>query len=537
MNELFNVNGTKYRVREKDLKTKQTEDDVRLASLFKEFDDHPSSGLTPPKVASILKEAEQGNLVRQAQLAEDIEEKDAHIHAELYKRKSALLSVEWSIQPPANASAAEIKDAANIEDALKDQELTKLMFHMGDGILKGYSNIEYQWQNQGSFRIPTQFEHRPATWFQTDPDQRNVLKLRNNTHEGESLRPLTWIQHRHPAKSGYVARSGLVRQLTWPFLFKNYSVRDLAEFLEIYGIPARIGLYPSGATNNEKSRLLQAVMSLGHNAGGIMPKGMEIEYKAHAQGQSDPFMAMVNWCEGSQSKAILGQTLTAQAGTVGSQALGNVHNEVRQDIRDSDLTLIAETLTSDLVLPAYMLNGSSYQNPNRKPKFVFDTQEPEDIKMMSESLPKLVNMGMKISVEHAHERLKIPMATEGQAYLGQQNITPNTQTQVELSNKITGIFAALKNEIKPGLNNVKNNNEDPLDKATQQLESKASSILKKLSQPVENLVDNAESLEQLFEDIAALEGELDETQLAELMQQAFAASELMGRYEVSEDSE
>ncbi|MCO7025451.1 DUF935 family protein, partial [Vibrio paracholerae] len=95
--------------------------------------------------------------------------------------------------------------------------------------------------------------------------------------------------------SGYLSRRGLVRVLAWPFLFKNYSVRDLAEFLEIYGLPIRLGKYPEGATEKEKATLLRAVMSIGHNAGGIIPKGMDIDFQNAADGQSDPFMAMISW--------------------------------------------------------------------------------------------------------------------------------------------------------------------------------------------------------------------------------------------------
>jgi phage gp29-like protein len=36
------------------------------------------------------------------------------------------------------------------------------------------------------------------------------------------------------------------------FLFKNYGIRDVMEFLETYGLPSKIGKYPSGATEKEK---------------------------------------------------------------------------------------------------------------------------------------------------------------------------------------------------------------------------------------------------------------------------------------------
>ncbi|WP_429118915.1 phage portal protein family protein, partial [Aeromonas veronii] len=98
-----------------------------------------------------------------------------------------------------------------------------------------------------------------------------------------------------------------------------------------------------------------------------------------ASGQADPFVVMMEWCERSMSKAILGGTLTSQAdGKSSTNALGNVHNEVRQEVRDADLRQLAATLTRDLVYPLYALNGKSYQGPRRSPRLEFDVTEPED---------------------------------------------------------------------------------------------------------------------------------------------------------------
>jgi len=95
-------NGTMYRVREKQ---KQTDNSPRILQLRREFAEHPSRGLTPMTLAAIMTDAEQGNLLAQCYLAEDVEEKDGHIYAELFKRRMALTSIPFRIEPPRNASA------------------------------------------------------------------------------------------------------------------------------------------------------------------------------------------------------------------------------------------------------------------------------------------------------------------------------------------------------------------------------------------------------------------------------------------------
>ena len=111
--------------------------------------------------------------------------------------------------------------------------------------------------------------------------------------------------------------------LAWPWLFKNFAVRDLAEFLEIYGLPLRLGTYnPNTSDDKARATLLRAVIGIGHDAAAIVPEGMKIEFKEAAKGESTPFDSMIGLMERSTSKAVLGGTLTSGEGEHGTQALG-----------------------------------------------------------------------------------------------------------------------------------------------------------------------------------------------------------------------
>jgi len=398
----------------------------RLAQLHREFASHPSRGLTPVKLARILEGAEQGDIRQQHELFMDMEEKDAHIHAEMGKRKRALLTVDWDIVPPRNASATERKLAGYAKELLQDvPNFEDVILDALDGIGHGFSCQEIEWELLGSEWLPKQLHHRPQGWFQTDRETRTEIRLRDMSLDGQALQPFGWITHVHKAKSGYIARAGLHRVLSWPYLFKNYSVGDLAEFLEIYGLPLRLGKYQAGASDEEKSTLLRAVMSIGHDAAGIIPEGMAIEFQEAAKGAADPFMAMIDWCEKSQSKAILGGTLTSQAdGKSSTNALGNVHNEVRHDLMVSDAIQLAGTLTRDLVYPLLALNKGGVDDRRRLPRFKFIFDDSEDLGVLAEALPKLVGIGMRIPQDWAHERAGIPQAEDGAAVLGVPSVRP-----------------------------------------------------------------------------------------------------------------
>ncbi|WP_299001768.1 DUF935 domain-containing protein [uncultured Shewanella sp.] len=518
-------------------------DDVRLVGLKRTFSEHPSSGLTPARAAEILLAAEQGDLIAQCELAEDLEEKDGHLYAELDKRKRALLGVDHFLKPPRNASAAEIKDTEYLSEMLFDTDfLPTLIKNMADAMLKGFSLHELTWSRKGREWFVNVPEYRDPAWFMTHPERRNELRLRDGGYEGAELQAFGWINHVHAAKSGYVGRAGLIRQLVWPFIFKNYSVRDLAEFLEIYGLPLRIGQYPSGATNNEKRALLQAVTSIGHNAGGIMPKGMVMDFHAAANGHADPFDLMIQWGEKTMSKVILGGTLTSQAdGKSSTNALGNVHNEVREELRNSDLAQLAETLSRDLVYPLYALNCKSHTSPRRAPRFVFDTQDGEDLTKLAAPLKTFVSLGMQVPQKWLHDKTRIPEPSEGEAVLQLSATTQPSESNKPInktdSEDKAALVALAANSKAPSVIQSQNQAESELDIADVfaiQLKHVMSPVINHYIEQIQQIVDSADSLEAIASALQTLDLPLDDA--SEVMRMAFVAAELAGRNAVEEEA-
>lgn len=389
----------------------------RVAHLAGEFEQHPARGLTPQRLHSILTDAELGNLLRQLDLADDIEERDGHVFAELDKRRGAVASLEWDIVAPRNASAAETKVADQMREWVRSlPDFEDLLRGMMDAALKGFACHEMVWRLEERVLLP-QITFRPQRWFTVDKATRNELRLRDaGSADGQALQPFSWIAHVHRSRNGYLARGGLARVLAWPYLFKHYSIRDLAEFLEIYGLPLRIGRYPAGASDTEKRTLLRAVSEIGHNAAGIIPQGMAIDFQSAAVGSDEPFGAMWDRMDAVESKVILGQTLTAGEGRHGTQALGEVHNDVRMDIRNADARQVEGTLNRHLIHPLAVLNIPG-ADPKRLPTLRLETQEPEDLALYADALPKLAGAGVRIPVKWANDKLRIPEPADGEEVL------------------------------------------------------------------------------------------------------------------------
>lgn len=515
MTQIVDINGNP--ISSTELKEQQTEQDSRIGMLMRQYAEHPSEALTPTKLAMLLKEADTGNLAAMADLAKDMEDKDGHLFSELAKRRRAWLKKSWSVEPPRNATEQEEKDAAAIQEILEDATwFDDLIFDCSDAILKSFSCNELSWAYEGGEHFITGYEFRDQNLFQTHPDDRSKLMLRDTSYIGQELNAFGWCTHVHRSKSGYIHRTGLTSVVAWPYLFKNYSIRDLAEFLEIYGLPLRLGKYPNGATEEEKSTLLRAVLSIGHNAGGIIPKGMEIDFQNAASGQSDPFEAMIKWCETTQSKAVLGATLTSQAdGKTSTNALGNVHMEVLNDITESDLKQVANTITRDIIYPMHALNSKSYSGTRRIPRFKFDTSEAEDIAELAPALKALAEINFPIPTKWVSEKTQIPLPDKGEPIL--------TLHQEQPIAELKG-FAALKAAPQ----------KDNPDLITEQLAEKAQVELNKMSAQIADLVKNATSLEEIRDGILELEPQISAEGFTELMAKAMTASELLGALEVDE---
>ncbi|MFZ2269056.1 MAG: DUF935 domain-containing protein [Azonexus sp.] len=493
---------------------------ARITSLQNTYIEGQLNGLTPSRAARILAAADQGDIVSQHRLFEDMFDRDAHIQCEFGKRAGAVNTLDWSIAPPANASAAEKKAAAWVDDMLRTvvDDFEDVILAMMEAIGHGFSPIELEWQIQEGKRIP-KFHPRPQDWFRLDPTRRE-LRLNDASAEGARLTSMGWIMHTpRKAKTGYISRLPLFRVLVWPFIYKSYSIGDLAEFLETYGLPIILGKYYQGAQPEEKASLMRAVTALGHDARAIMPKEMDIEInKITGSGDGAPHLAMVDWAERSQSKAILGQVLSAEAKATGmGSGVADLQGEVRTDIRNADARQIAATLTRDLIYPLVAFNLPGINGLSRCPRFVFDTGEAEDLKLYADALPKLAQGGARIPVSWVHEKLRIPEAKDGEAVF---QVAPAAPALLPVGN--AAMTAKAPAPATP----------DTADKMVQPLDIPAAKQLEAWVKDIEQMLGKAESLEQFREQLLARYSALPTEDLVTVMATALAAIELRGRAEV-----
>jgi phage gp29-like protein len=304
--------------------------------------------------------------------------------------------------------------------------------------------------------------------------------------------------------------------------------------LEIHGLPMRLGRYPIGATEQERNTLMQAVVGIGHAAAGILPEGMSIEFQEATTGASDPYSAMIAWAEGAISKSLLGGTLTSTVDGKGSYAAATVHNEVRQDLLESDLRQIAATLTRDLVRPLVALNTALPVAP----QWLFAFDQTEDIAVWADAMPKLVSVGVQVPAAWAAQRLGIPAPQNGEAVLSAAPVAAPISTpeppagQAGTGAQQAAATAALSAQPATQPAAPPADQPAPPDDAAAQLAAQAAPAIAAWIDRIAALADQAESLEALKGLILAAYGTLPRDQLTQALAAATLTAHLAGRYDV-----
>jgi phage gp29-like protein len=499
--------------------------ELAVAQIRDRWSGYPSNGLTPQRLARIFREADAGDVLRQAELFEEIEEKDPHIASQFQIRKLAVQGLDYEILPAVedDARAREIADfCREVIGGIGDWD--EVLLDMLDALPKGYSMLEILWDISGGTILPSDIKwiHPKKITFWNSLTPRILTE--DNQVEGIDPPPFKFIYHRHKARSGYDTRAGILRVCAWMYMFKNYAVKDWITFCEVFGMPLRVGKYQPGANSEDKIALLTAIQSLGSDAAGIISANTEIEFiEAQKTSTLNIFESMTTFCDHQVSKAILGQTLSSEAGGIkgqGSYALGQVHAEVRQDLVEADAKALSKTITQQLLRP---LVGFNFGWDVPVPRFRLLSEPPEDLKQHSDIYKTLCEIGFQVSQEHISERFKIPMPQPDEtpmtplAPTAGRDGPPSAPTPEKAKRVVAG-----------------QNSAPQFDPDQQVIEGIADGLPAgdgvDISGQIAAIVMRAESYEDMLTEIYASFKDLDSHTFAELMRRAVFAADLWGDY-------
>lgn len=497
---------------------------IAVGDTQDKYSEYPSTGLTPWKLGRIFRNADEGDVRAQMELFEEMEEKDAHLFSQLQTRKLAVTGLDWEVHPASDAEqdkqvaefiSAQISGLENFDTAMMD---------MMDAVGKGISILEIEWDLcpvDGILRnVITDIQQVHAKKLIWDAITDEMKICTQEYPMGISLPDNKFVVHKYKAKSGHESRAGILRIIAWMYLFKNYTVKDWVAFCEVFGMPLRLGKYNQSASRDDKRELMEAIISLGSDAAGIVPDTTMIEFiESDKTSTADIYEKLARYCDEQMSKAILGQTLTSDSGG-GSYAQSKTHNEVRHDLTVADAKALAATIRRDIITPLVEYNFGSGVGI---PEIEFETAEAEDLKEKSEVYRTLVcEMGLKIPAAHVYKEFSIPVPETGDEVLSRVQAAPVPMVPEAYSLSLKEETGSLEQK--------------ELDEIVQLGMEKASRIVETLWEPIRELVGSHEgTLEELkarLQDKGQLQElykKMDSEDLQDLLHQAMYLSELIGR--------
>jgi len=376
-----------------------------MAGVRTIWTDTVAGGLTPDRLASILRSAADGDHNSFLTLAEEMEERDLHYACELSKRKLAVSRLPITVEATADdARSIELADA--VRNLMRRPGVRPLIKDLLDAIGKGFSVVEIDWQ-YGSTWLPRRYQWRDPHFFQFDEVSKSEVRLRDEADlmHGLQLAPYKFLVHLPHIKSGIPIRGGIARLAAWAWMCKGYTIKDWLAFAEVFGMPLRMGKYGSGASEADKAVLRMAVANLGTDAAAIFPESMKVELvEASKSGSTDFFQRLADYLDAQVSRGILGQTATTQ-GTPGKLGNEEAQKEVREDIRDDDAEQVEETINRDLVRPFIDLNFGPQDN---YPVVQIRAEVQEDIATLATALEKLVPLGLRVEQSVVRDRMGLP---------------------------------------------------------------------------------------------------------------------------------
>ena len=533
-----------------------------ITSVPSTFGDAPVDGITPAKLLRILRAGASGDIAQQSALFSSMEERDPSILGDITKRKNAVAAREMQITTRANPAANVSRCKDFFEEYIEYLDLSDHLFDVTEAIGHGFQCMEFErWDYLDKIRVPMGLTPRPQTWFKLSQQDGTMasawrmnrldLRLLDGNADGAELQPFGWWVHIHRSMAGGLHRAGLFRVLAWLFIYKHFSLRDFAEFLEIYGIPPRIGKFdPQNVTQRDKSVLYQALQSLGHDAAGIVPNTMQIELLQAASGQPDAFEKMISICNAEYSKAITGKDPQHQGGMGGGNAAQEINNaEVAENINIGDCRQIANSFTNDVLWPIAALNFG-INDIRDCPRLEFNTQSAPDREALGRSFKSMLETGITIPKKWAHEQAQIPELGDDDEPLvlpsapAAQPLTP-TPPPTDANATLTALLTSLaQGKISPSPRGGGARGEgaatpqhppqhDTLDDLTAAMSDGWKPAMNDLLDPIRAMVmeavDKNEPLDALQARIHTALGKMDATALAEHLHKGMFLANLSGQ--------
>ena len=426
--------------------------------------------------------------------------RDDRVFSAFSQRKDAVLSHELRVDV-GGSSAIDKKAADFIRETVDRLKFDAITDKMLSGLFFGFAVAECIWSTDGGRVELTDLRVRKQRRFRFAQD--GTLKLLTSEHpDGEAMPPRKfWAFCTGADNDDEPYGLGLAHWVYWPCWFKRNGLKSWQEFLRRLGTPTPVGRYPTGATDEERAKLLQAVAAIQEGSGITVPEGTAIELLEAAKTAAD-YQSFYAAMDAAITRIILKQTMTSDDGS--SLAQSQTHLSVRDQTVRADADLICQSFNVGPVtwLVEWNFPGAAV------PRVWREMETSEDLTARATREKIIVDMGCvrptQRHVEEIYGGEWEPIPAPATPMLGAAFAEPAAPPESQ-----TGFAARLADEAAPTIGTM--------------------------VEQVREVVLQARSLDEIPDRILALDLDADIEALAELIQRATAAAKLLGLAEVQSE--
>ena len=334
------------------------------------YSTYPADGISAEMIKAAMRNADLGYPRIQAEMYEQLIERDAHLRGVAKARIYEVSGKQWFMRPldetPLAASIAKFCRAAVDEIDGFDSDIDDLLWANGNG----YAASEIVWRfddlrfpdGDGNNRLLTAFVPRSLEWVHAKHFEFDAITDEPYLFLASGrIRLPKWKFVFHPAAdTGEIERRGYMRPCMTLCAAKAWALRDWLLYEGLFAVPQVTGTYPADKEEYEKQRgVYQQIMrDWGKGVPAFIADDIEFKISPAQTGgnSSGVHAAILGYCNQEMSKLIQGETLTTEVGNVGAYAATETHADVRHAFIRADALKLAQTLRRDLLTPIVEVN-------------------------------------------------------------------------------------------------------------------------------------------------------------------------------------
>lgn len=434
---------------------------------------------------------------------------DDEVKSAFTQRQDALISREIKVEAggerPIDIEAA---DAMRQQiESLGFDRITRLMHY---GVFYGYAVAELIYGVRDNLLWFDEVKVRDRRRFRFSPTGELRLLTPQNMTMGEPCpAPYFWSFATGADHDDEPYGMGLAHWLYWPTFFKRNDIKFWLIFLDKFGMPTVAGKHPEGATPEQKRNLLALTRAISTDSGVIMPEGMKLEMLGAARSGAADYQAMYNAMNEAIRRVTVGQISSSGGASKGIGGDESLQDKILTSIAKSDADVICESWNRG---PGKWFTDFNFPGA-AVPKVSRVFEEAEDLKDRAER-DKLIS---------ETTGYRPTLGTVKETYGGEWEPKPVATEPAPVTSPASTEFAEHSHQ--PDAPTAM------AGRLNRELQPTTDGWMEQLQQ----LVDDAESLEALRDGLDKLLPEMSLEHYAEVMAQAMSAAALAGRYELLEE--